>query len=76
MDRGAWWVTVHRVAKSQTRLNDLAQHSTVTPDPHVIKTSTDRVRQVKKMSLSVILYSHGCVLRCSCVFNSWRPSEP
>ena len=22
MDRGAWWATVHRVAKSQTRLND------------------------------------------------------
>ena len=22
MDRGAWWVTVHRVAKSQTRLSD------------------------------------------------------
>ena len=21
MDRGAWWVTVHRVAKSQTRLS-------------------------------------------------------
>ena len=23
MDRGAWWVTVFRVAKSQTRLSDL-----------------------------------------------------
>ena len=22
MDRGAWWATVHRVVKSQTRLND------------------------------------------------------
>ena len=22
MDRGAWWATVHRVAKSQPRLND------------------------------------------------------
>jgi len=22
MDRGAWWVTVHGVAKSQTRLSD------------------------------------------------------
>ena len=22
MDRGTWWVTVHRVAKSQTRLSD------------------------------------------------------
>ena len=22
MDRGAWWATVHEVAKSQTRLSD------------------------------------------------------
>ena len=27
MDRGAWQVTVHGVAKSRTWLNDLAQHS-------------------------------------------------
>ena len=26
MDRGAWWVTVHGVAKSQTRLNQLSTH--------------------------------------------------
>ena len=24
MDRGAWWATVHRVAKSRTQLNNLA----------------------------------------------------
>ena len=29
MDRGAWWATVHGVAKSQTRLSDLA-HTTHT----------------------------------------------
>ena len=27
VNRGAWWVTVHGVAKSQTGLNDYAQHS-------------------------------------------------
>ena len=27
MDRVAWWVTVHRVAKSQTRMSNYAQHS-------------------------------------------------
>ena len=27
MDRGAWWATVHRVAKSQTQLSDQAQHT-------------------------------------------------
>ena len=26
MDRGAWWATVHRVAKSQTRLKQLSRH--------------------------------------------------
>ena len=27
MDRGAWWVIVHRVAKSQTRLKWLSTHT-------------------------------------------------
>ena len=27
MDRGAWWVTVHRVAKSQTGLKGLSTHA-------------------------------------------------
>ena len=29
MDRGAWWATAHRVAKSQTRLKWLSTHSVV-----------------------------------------------
>ena len=29
MDRGAWRVTVHRVAKSQTGLSHYAQHSII-----------------------------------------------
>ena len=27
MDRGAWWATVHRVTKSQTRLQRLCTHT-------------------------------------------------
>ena len=27
MDRGAWWVTVHRVAKSRVRLKRLSMHA-------------------------------------------------
>ena len=27
MDRGAWWATVHRVTKSQTRLKQLGRHA-------------------------------------------------
>ena len=30
MDRGAWWVTVHGVTKSWTRLRTRAQHGTET----------------------------------------------
>ena len=30
MDRGAWWATVHRVAKSQTRLKQLRMQHTCT----------------------------------------------
>ena len=26
MDRGAWWATVHRIAKSQTQLKQLNMH--------------------------------------------------
>ena len=35
MDRGAWWNTVHGVAKSQTRLSNWAHtHGTLTPSLH------------------------------------------
>ena len=27
MDRGAWWTTIHRVTKSQTRLKQLSMHA-------------------------------------------------
>ena len=29
MDRGAWWASVHRVAKSRTRLKRLSMHHTM-----------------------------------------------
>ena len=29
MDRGAWWATVHRVAKSDTRLKQLGTHTSL-----------------------------------------------
>ena len=29
MDRGSWWATVHRVAKSQTRLKQLSMHTCI-----------------------------------------------
>ena len=29
MDRGAWWATVHKVAKSRTRLKQLGTHARI-----------------------------------------------
>ena len=29
MDRGAWWATAHKVAKSQTQLNQLSTHARI-----------------------------------------------
>ena len=34
LDRGAWWATVHRVAKSQTRLKRLSTHN-IEKDPEI-----------------------------------------
>ena len=31
LDRGAWWATVHRVTKSQTRLKELSTHACSNP---------------------------------------------
>ena len=33
MDRGAWWATVHGVAKSQTQLKQLSTHEHPQHDP-------------------------------------------
>ena len=34
MGRGAWWATVHGVAKSQTQLNQLSIHTHLIPISH------------------------------------------
>ena len=34
MDRGAWWATVHKVAKSQTHLKQLSTHASHTISSH------------------------------------------
>ena len=37
-DRGAWWATVHGVTKSQTRLSNQAQHSSLEIQNYIVKT--------------------------------------
>ena len=34
MDRGAWWATVHKVAKSQTQLKQLSTHASHSISSH------------------------------------------
>ena len=36
MDRGAWWATVHRIAKSQTQLKQLSKHTCCIPETNIM----------------------------------------
>ena len=45
MDRGAWWATVHRVAKSQTRLKRLSMH--VAPNRPWIKSHATYLSELR-----------------------------
>ena len=44
MDRGAWWVTVHGVAKSQTQLKQLSMHTQC--ETGILKSSKDHTGKV------------------------------
>ena len=54
MDRGAWWATVHGVAKSQTQLSDKVPHST-------------NLTQVRWLSVVISLVSLQILCVCVCV---------
>ena len=53
MDRGAWWATVHRVAKSQTRLKGLSTHIHVIYDNGLLD----------NMSCQAYVYTDECKLQ-------------
>ena len=46
IDRGAWGVAVHRVTKSQTRLEQLSTHTQVCVEPHRRETGGDASKVV------------------------------
>ena len=66
MDRGAWWATVHGVAKSRTRLERLSTHAPVCLSFHLFKgicvVSSFRWLQIKLLThliwrlISLLLY--------------------
>ena len=43
MDRGAWWTVVHRVAKSQTRLERLSMHARGTRQEALVSSEPNSV---------------------------------
>ena len=59
-DRGAWWASVHRVAKSQTQLKWMSRHAFI-PRIHVCDTVTFPLLSTKfrdmKSSVSLIVWS-------------------
>ena len=51
MDRGAWWATVHGVAKSQTRLKQLSTHA------HTLQKVCIFIKiQIRLKSFSKVIY--------------------
>ena len=56
MDRGAWWVTVHGITKSQTQVNRLSMHA---PIPLALELKKKKKETVKSLTTtSSLLFSH------------------
>ena len=47
MDREAWWATVHRIAKSWTRLIQLSMHMYLQKDVHFVSIHSNQVSQTE-----------------------------
>ena len=85
MDRGAWWATVHRVAKSQTRLKGLDMHTDTPRTPCgrpwpwttmiiIPRASRDHFLQTL-VARRVVLYSQASADQTSgffCLYNSFK----
>ena len=74
MDGGAWWATVHGVAKSRTRLNNftlfcftlyIKMFPNTTPYKVLLKNCTGKFKCFRSMPLS-LAYMYVCM--CLCVF--------
>ena len=61
MDRGAWWATVHGVAKSRTRLKRL--DTQCLPHPSISLSHTHTYAQMKSIFLKVKSVVFFCQLR-------------
>ena len=56
MDRGAWWATVHRVAKSRTRLKQLSMHGACTCYQGRVEQLQQRRRPTKSKIFTIGLF--------------------
>ena len=71
-DRGAWWATVHKVAKSQTWLKQLSTHSLKTWETSQLSPFTGREELTYIEPLlcawsfiySILFYSHNSPMTC------------
>ena len=54
MDRGAWWATVHEVAKGQTQLSDSYTHTHTHTHTHTLKNAVSGARGLGRSSLPSI----------------------
>ena len=61
MDRGAWYATVHCVAKSQTRLSDWTTYSNQNISSRTLEAQNFKNSSVFLMLLFCSLYLHFCV---------------
>ena len=61
MDRGAWWATVHGVAKTHTRLSDFHFHLQII-DEMLIPLKSPPAVEIEKQMLLVPPFSLLCVL--------------
>ena len=60
MDRGAWWATVHRVAKSQTWLKRLGTHTSLRSDLPVCFSSPAVLRKQTLRGVSMLSSLFPC----------------
>ena len=70
-DRGAWWATVRRVAKSRTRLKRLSMHARCFTDRGASWATVCRVARLKRLSMHARCLTQSGFLFHLCFWLCW-----
>ena len=70
-DRGAWWATVRRVAKSRTRLKRLSMHARCFTDRGASWATVCRVARLKRLSMHARCLTQSGFLFYLCFWLCW-----